>query len=712
MPSATTFTVSSGSERVIRVRRGASSGGSASIHSPTSSSSRSTESWSDLGAEDQDDLIEPSDSASRTLRPTSRRHTTEVRPAPTRRHSSRRVVQEREEESPPPRVRRRATHTTSRHRRAESRRTPSDESGSVASYDDYPYGHPGAPQPPRAGYPPQSGYRHVPAPSQGGYPPGMTSAAPYIDPYTAQQQQQALVPMPHQDAFGYQPNPFSPQHQPNNPFSPMSAVSGTSYFGMDPHAAPQLAAHPQHPQRPGVQRPQSFVAPSHYGSDLAMSPYAYSAHPGSGHPAHPAMSPYGYPPHMPPPWGYAQPPVPSQSTTPAPPAAPATPAPDPEKEKIQKELEAKQEKIQKEFDAKIEAMKAELEKSQAKMQEKESTENAARETAKAQETAKAAAEVDNLRVMIKKYEEAQAAAEAAARAKKAEEEADKKKKAEIAEAIKKAKEDVEKKAAEATAKTKEEHAKALAELKAAQEEAVKKQKELEDEAAKNKPLPDTLKAPIKFKDAVGRKFSFPWHLCKTWKGMENLIKQAFAHVDGIGEHVHQGHYDLTGPDGEIILPQVWDTMIQPDWEINMHMWPMPEPKEEKKPKEQVIDVGAGFNNDPLAGFFDGLGIVDTQQMPAKKPKKDKDKDKKKKGKPNSPEIVNVMPSNAAMGTAPMPPPPNFPPGMWNDPMGGFPMMGGMGPPLEKERRPKAKSKGSKELTGLAAWIAGGQKKRR
>jgi hypothetical protein len=27
--------------------------------------------------------------------------------------------------------------------------------------------------------------------------------------------------------------------------------------------------------------------------------------------------------------------------------------------------------------------------------------------------------------------------------------------------------------------------------------------------------------PIKFKDAVGRKFSFPWHLCKTWKVRES-----------------------------------------------------------------------------------------------------------------------------------------------------------------------------------------------
>ena len=91
--------------------------------------------------------------------------------------------------------------------------------------------------------------------------------------------------------------------------------------------------------------------------------------------------------------------------------------------------------------------------------------------------------------------------------------------------------------------------------------------------------PDTLKQSIRFKDAVGRKFSFPFHICKTWKGMEGLIKQAFLHVDVIGEQVQQGHYDLTGPDGEIILPQVWDTIIQPDWEVSMYMWPMPDPED-------------------------------------------------------------------------------------------------------------------------------------
>jgi hypothetical protein len=60
--------------------------------------------------------------------------------------------------------------------------------------------------------------------------------------------------------------------------------------------------------------------------------------------------------------------------------------------------------------------------------------------------------------------------------------------------------------------------------------------------------------------------------------MEELIRQAFLRVDGLGPHVAEGHYDLIGPNGEIILPRVWETTIEPDWAISMHMWPMPEPR--------------------------------------------------------------------------------------------------------------------------------------
>jgi len=109
-------------------------------------------------------------------------------------------------------------------------------------------------------------------------------------------------------------------------------------------------------------------------------------------------------------------------------------------------------------------------------------------------------------------------------------------------------------------------------------------------------IPDTLKAPIKFKDAVGRKFSFPWHLCKTWKGIESLIKERFIYVDVVGPHVQEGHYNIIGPEGEIILPQFWETMISPGWEVSMHMWPMPEtPKKEGKEvkPDETLDAYIG-----------------------------------------------------------------------------------------------------------------------
>lgn len=58
--------------------------------------------------------------------------------------------------------------------------------------------------------------------------------------------------------------------------------------------------------------------------------------------------------------------------------------------------------------------------------------------------------------------------------------------------------------------------------------------------------------------------------------MEELIRQVFLHVEIIGPHVAEGHYDLIGPNGDIILPQVWETVVEPDWTVTMHMWPIPE----------------------------------------------------------------------------------------------------------------------------------------
>ena len=60
--------------------------------------------------------------------------------------------------------------------------------------------------------------------------------------------------------------------------------------------------------------------------------------------------------------------------------------------------------------------------------------------------------------------------------------------------------------------------------------------------------------------------------------MEYLIKEAFLHVEVIGPHVANGAYDLVGPRGQIIMSHVWEHLVQPGWEISMHMWPIPEPE--------------------------------------------------------------------------------------------------------------------------------------
>ena len=74
--------------------------------------------------------------------------------------------------------------------------------------------------------------------------------------------------------------------------------------------------------------------------------------------------------------------------------------------------------------------------------------------------------------------------------------------------------------------------------------------------------------------------------------MEELIRQAFLHVDVLGPHVAQGHYDLVNSDGEIILPQVWEAMVEPGWEISMQMWPLPDLsfKDEEPPGEPAVET--------------------------------------------------------------------------------------------------------------------------
>lgn len=88
-------------------------------------------------------------------------------------------------------------------------------------------------------------------------------------------------------------------------------------------------------------------------------------------------------------------------------------------------------------------------------------------------------------------------------------------------------------------------------------------------------IPATMEIlPIRFKDAVGRIFKFPWDRCCKWDGMQYLIHQAFELVHDLRPLVLQGRYDLIAPDKGVIMPHSWEHSIAPGMQIVMVLWPL------------------------------------------------------------------------------------------------------------------------------------------
>ncbi|KAF2185409.1 hypothetical protein K469DRAFT_159724 [Zopfia rhizophila CBS 207.26] len=111
-------------------------------------------------------------------------------------------------------------------------------------------------------------------------------------------------------------------------------------------------------------------------------------------------------------------------------------------------------------------------------------------------------------------------------------------------------------------------------------EAIEQAKKAAEEELKVALLKQQL--PIKLKDAAGRTYKIPFHSCKPWKEMESLLNRAFTHGRPFKARVQDGEYDLIGPDRDIILPQFWESMIQPGWTITMRMWPVNEPSRSRE----------------------------------------------------------------------------------------------------------------------------------
>ena len=61
--------------------------------------------------------------------------------------------------------------------------------------------------------------------------------------------------------------------------------------------------------------------------------------------------------------------------------------------------------------------------------------------------------------------------------------------------------------------------------------------------------------------------------------------------------MNDGHYDILDPQGRVVLPSVWDAVVEPGWEITMWMWPMNQDRIEEKRAHQ-----AGFDCRVRLGF--------------------------------------------------------------------------------------------------------------
>lgn len=419
------------------------------------------------------DEIKPSDSASRPRtahRTRSRNPIHSSRSASGRRHASRHnFAQERE---PFPRRPRRP------------HRPPSPESPeSVDSAEEYagPYDRPARD---RRFWPPMSqgpGYTHSP-----------TSGSPYVYPHGpfghlngSQPPSDQLIRFGHHGQIG-QPTPyghplyaygaqFHNQH-PGAPISPFFAHEHPGNLGRHAHHLHNAHARddvrsPQQPL-PHAHGPLSYGGPPSNHHDLV--PYG----PGSYH----LRDSYPIVPGMVPPYFGAYPRIPSPNQVESSPS-PAPPPADTAKD----EAIARLEKLILEERTEREAREAREAAREAAI-EKEASEQAAREERVAHEK--------------KIAEDAAATARAEAEKEAAEEAAKAKKEAEEAAAAAAAEA-----ATAATEAANEAANAATAEAVAAATAA----------ASNQPPPPPEKKKPIKFKDAVGRKFSFPFELCCTWQ---------------------------------------------------------------------------------------------------------------------------------------------------------------------------------------------------
>lgn len=94
--------------------------------------------------------------------------------------------------------------------------------------------------------------------------------------------------------------------------------------------------------------------------------------------------------------------------------------------------------------------------------------------------------------------------------------------------------------------------------------------------------------------------------------MEIVIQQAYEHEeeDGIplGPLIANRRYEIVRTDGMRILPEFWNSVIQPLWEIRIVLWALPQVAklEKHSRRENVTD---GHDDEPGTPLMHGSGPV-------------------------------------------------------------------------------------------------------
>ncbi|PVH81680.1 hypothetical protein DL98DRAFT_653843 [Cadophora sp. DSE1049] len=100
---------------------------------------------------------------------------------------------------------------------------------------------------------------------------------------------------------------------------------------------------------------------------------------------------------------------------------------------------------------------------------------------------------------------------------------------------------------------------------------------------------ETKLPPVTFK-VHDKTYPLPFPDCRTWEGMERCIKAACGFGQRWGSldsHIETSAYELlhsSEGDAHVILPAVWEELVEPGWIVEMRRIPLPEPIPEPVPQ--------------------------------------------------------------------------------------------------------------------------------